>query len=155
VGGFEKVYEVGKVFRNEGIDSTHNPEFTSLEFYQAYADYRDLIPMTEDLLKALCIELYGSEHVLIPQFDIEHKVITKGADPDEQPEQKMLELDFRGTFSKFDVMSELQIDPLLLGDLQELKVVLDREIRHNILPTIKEKEKAKKVDGTLDQMNEK
>lgn len=51
IGGFEKVYEIGKVFRNEGIDSSHNPEFTSLEFYWAYADYRDLITMTEDLLR--------------------------------------------------------------------------------------------------------
>jgi lysyl-tRNA synthetase class 2 len=39
IGGFERVYELGKVFRNEGIDSNHNPEFTSLEFYMAYADY--------------------------------------------------------------------------------------------------------------------
>jgi len=39
IGGFDRVYEIGKVFRNEGIDSTHNPEFTTLEFYMAYADY--------------------------------------------------------------------------------------------------------------------
>lgn len=39
IGGFERVYEIGRVFRNEGIDTTHNPEFTSLEFYMAYADY--------------------------------------------------------------------------------------------------------------------
>ena len=71
VGGFERVYEVGKVFRNEGIDASHNPEFTSLEFYMAYADYRDLITMTEDLLKQLFLKIYGSEHVLIPQFDID------------------------------------------------------------------------------------
>jgi len=44
----------------------------------AYADYRDLIVLTEDLLKSLCIELYGSEHVLVPLFDIDYKVITKG-----------------------------------------------------------------------------
>mmetsp|Transcript_59336 Transcript_59336/g.81557 ORF Transcript_59336/g.81557 Transcript_59336/m.81557 type:complete len:149 (+) Transcript_59336:209-655(+) len=50
IGGFERVFEIGKVFRNEGIDSTHNPEFTSLEFYMAYADYKDLIAMTEDML---------------------------------------------------------------------------------------------------------
>lgn len=66
VGGFERVYEIGKVFRNEGIDASHNPEFTSLEFYMAYADYRDLIVLTEHLLKDLCTTLYGSEHVLIP-----------------------------------------------------------------------------------------
>jgi len=46
IAGYDRVYEVGKVFRNEGIDSTHNPEFTSLEFYMAHADYRDLASMT-------------------------------------------------------------------------------------------------------------
>ena len=66
IGGFERVFELGKVFRNEGIDSTHNPEFTSLEFYMAYADYRDLVPMTEDILGKLSLELFGSDHVLIP-----------------------------------------------------------------------------------------
>lgn len=66
IGGFERVYEIGKVFRNEGIDALHNPEFTSLEFYMAYSDYRDLISMTEDMLKQLSIEIFGSAHVLIP-----------------------------------------------------------------------------------------
>jgi lysyl-tRNA synthetase, class II len=66
IGGFERVYELGKVFRNEGLDSTHNPEFTSLEFYMAYADYRDLVTMTEDLLGKLSMKLFGSTKVLIP-----------------------------------------------------------------------------------------
>ena len=66
IGGFDRVYEIGKVFRNEGIDSTHNPEFTSLEFYQAYSDYRDLVIMAEELLSGLARELYGSEKVIIP-----------------------------------------------------------------------------------------
>jgi lysyl-tRNA synthetase class 2 len=78
IGGFERVYELGKVFRNEGIDATHNPEFTSLEFYMAYADYRDLITMTEDLLGKLAIELFGSTKVLIPQFDMDQKILTRG-----------------------------------------------------------------------------
>ena len=78
IGGFERVYELGKVFRNEGIDATHNPEFTSLEFYMAYADYRDLITMTEDFLSKLAIEIYGSEKVLIPQFDINAKMNSSG-----------------------------------------------------------------------------
>ena len=78
ISGFERVYELGKVFRNEGIDATHNPEFTSLEFYMAYADYRDLIKMTEEMLEALAIELYGGSQVLIPIFDLERKAITKG-----------------------------------------------------------------------------
>lgn len=50
VGGLERVYEIGKQFRNEGIDQTHNPEFTTCEFYYAYADYQDLIKLTEDLV---------------------------------------------------------------------------------------------------------
>ena len=54
------------MFRNEGIDATHNPEFTSLEFYQAYADYEDLIPMTQDIMRKLAVELFGKEHILIP-----------------------------------------------------------------------------------------
>jgi lysyl-tRNA synthetase class 2 len=48
VGGFEKVYEINRNFRNEGLSTRHNPEFTMLEFYQAYADYQDLIDLTED-----------------------------------------------------------------------------------------------------------
>lgn len=70
VSGFERVYEIGKVFRNEGVDLSHNPEFSSLEFYMAYADYSDLIGMTEEMLRLLCIELYGSELALVPKFDI-------------------------------------------------------------------------------------
>ena len=49
VGGFDKVYEIGRVFRNEGIDLKHNPEFTILESYEAYADYKDVIRMVEEM----------------------------------------------------------------------------------------------------------
>lgn len=55
VGGLNRVYEIGRVFRNEGIDMTHNPEFSICEFYMAYADYEDLIKITEDMLSGrLC-----------------------------------------------------------------------------------------------------
>ena len=50
VGGFDRVYEIGRQFRNEGIDMTHNPEFTTCEFYMAYADYEDLMKITETML---------------------------------------------------------------------------------------------------------
>ncbi|MCL4451062.1 MAG: lysine--tRNA ligase [Candidatus Thermoplasmatota archaeon] len=60
IGGMEKVYEVCKDFRNEDIDSTHNPEFTQVEFYEAYKDYNDFMTMTEELLSSLVRNLFGS-----------------------------------------------------------------------------------------------
>jgi len=59
VGGFEKVYEIGKCFRNEGVDRMHNPDFTMLEFYWAYADYKDLIKLTEDLFESILKKVFG------------------------------------------------------------------------------------------------
>ncbi len=60
VGGYEKVYEINRNFRNEGLSTRHNPEFTMLEFYQAYADYHDLMDLTEDLLRGMAQQLLGS-----------------------------------------------------------------------------------------------
>lgn len=57
VGGFNRVYEIGKVFRNEGMDQTHCPEFTMCEFYMAYADYNDLMDLTEQLLSGKLLNL--------------------------------------------------------------------------------------------------
>ena len=59
VGGFERVFEIGRVFRNEGISPRHNPEFTMLELYQAYADYTDLMALTEELVAHLATDLCG------------------------------------------------------------------------------------------------
>ena len=63
VGGFERVYEINRNFRNEGLSTRHNPEFTMLEFYQAYADYNDLMDLTEDMLRCLTEEVLGSSKV--------------------------------------------------------------------------------------------
>ncbi|KAL5115261.1 lysyl-tRNA synthetase [Pleosporales sp. CAS-2024a] len=60
VGGLERVYEMGRQFRNEGIDLTHNPEFTTCEFYQAYADYEDVLAMTEEMVSGMVKEITGS-----------------------------------------------------------------------------------------------
>ena len=59
VGGFERVYEINRNFRNEGLSTRHNPEFTMLEFYEAYADYHDLMDLTEDLLRGLARDVLG------------------------------------------------------------------------------------------------
>ena len=63
VGGLEKVYEIGKVFRNEGIDLTHNPEFTMMESYEAYADYNDVMRMVEEMVHGLVLDVLGSPTV--------------------------------------------------------------------------------------------
>lgn len=57
VGGMDAVYEIGRLFRNEGVDSTHNPEFTSIELYKAYADLSDMMDLTEDLIRKLILEI--------------------------------------------------------------------------------------------------
>jgi len=63
VGGFERVYEINRNFRNEGIDVRHNPEFTMMEFYMAYHDYHDLIDFTEDLYKKMSLEVLGTTKI--------------------------------------------------------------------------------------------
>ena len=60
VGGFERVFEINRNFRNEGLSTRHNPEFTMLEYYWAYADYRDAMDLTEDMLRQLALEVLGS-----------------------------------------------------------------------------------------------
>ncbi len=60
VGGFERVYEINRNFRNEGLSTRHNPEFTMLEFYEAYADYEDLMNLTEDLIRGIAREVVGT-----------------------------------------------------------------------------------------------
>ncbi|GKW47677.1 lysine--tRNA ligase [Planococcus sp. NCCP-2050] len=63
VGGLEKVYEIGRVFRNEGISTRHNPEFTMLELYEAYADYKDIMALTENLIAHVAQEVFGTTTV--------------------------------------------------------------------------------------------
>ncbi len=63
VGGFERVYEVGRIFRNEGMDATHNPEFTSVETYQAYADYNEIMEMVEQLYEFVALKTLGTTDV--------------------------------------------------------------------------------------------
>ncbi|MBO6210861.1 MAG: lysine--tRNA ligase [Schwartzia sp.] len=71
VGGMERVYELGRVFRNEGIDVRHNPEFTSIEIYQAYADYRDLMDITEGIVRESAKTVLGTEKFTYQGMEID------------------------------------------------------------------------------------
>jgi len=64
VGGFEKVYEIGRVFRNEGVSRMHNPDFTMLEFYWAYSDYKKLMKLTEKMFRSITKEVFGEEKII-------------------------------------------------------------------------------------------
>jgi len=71
VGGLEKVYEIGRVFRNEGISTRHNPEFTMIELYEAYADYEDIMDLTEELVAYIAEQLHGSTTIQYGEDTIE------------------------------------------------------------------------------------
>src|SRR5699024_8590403 len=71
VGGLEKVYEIGRVFRNEGISTRHNPEFTMIELYEAYADYRDIMELTENLIAHIAKDVLGNTTVKYGDYEVD------------------------------------------------------------------------------------
>jgi lysyl-tRNA synthetase class 2 len=92
VGGIERVYEIGRQFRNEGIDLTHNPEFTTCEFYWAYADFNDLISVTEELLSGMVKEICGG-------YKVQYQ--PKG-------QETAIEIDFTPPFRRISMMDGLK-----------------------------------------------
>ncbi|CAO3588170.1 unnamed protein product [Absidia cylindrospora] len=93
VGGLDRVYEIGRQFRNEGIDLTHNPEFTTCEFYMAYADMYDLMEMTEELVSGMVKSLFGT-------YKIEYHP--------QGPEHPAMEIDFTPPFKRMDMIQTLE-----------------------------------------------
>lgn len=74
IGGLERVYEIGRTFRNEGISTRHNPEFTMIEFYQAYADYEDMMNLIENMISSVCKKVRGEEKIKYQDKEIDFKV---------------------------------------------------------------------------------
>ncbi|KAK3085373.1 hypothetical protein FSP39_002339 [Pinctada imbricata] len=93
VGGLDRVYEIGRQFRNEGIDMTHNPEFTTCEFYMAYADYEDLMTITESLVSGMVKHLTGGYKITYHPTG---------------PEGQAWEVDFTPPFRRVSMVSELE-----------------------------------------------
>ncbi|SNS27717.1 lysyl-tRNA synthetase, class II [Humidesulfovibrio mexicanus] len=102
VGGFEKVYEINRNFRNEGISTRHNPEFTMLEFYWAFADFRDLMDLTEDMIAGVAREVCGSTVVQYQGQDID---LTPG---------KWVRMTFHESIEKIG-----GVDPEVYGDYEK------------------------------------
>ncbi|KAA6382384.1 MAG: putative Lysine--tRNA ligase [Streblomastix strix] len=97
VCGYERVYEIGRLFRNEGIDQTHNPEFTTCEFYAAFLDYNDLMELTEELLNGLVKKLFnGEEEIFIrvkkEEAPVDEKEKEKEKENDDEEKEEKVEL---------------------------------------------------------------
>ncbi|MQG59753.1 MAG: lysine--tRNA ligase, partial [SAR202 cluster bacterium] len=102
IGGFDKVYEIGRVFRNEGVDQNHNPEFTLLESYESYADYNDVMSMVESLINHLALKINGSSEIAWgdhkinlsppwPRLSLREELLNRaGIDIDEYPDDQSL-----------------------------------------------------------------
>jgi len=135
VGGFERVYEINRSFRNEGISSEHNPEFTMLEFYQAYSDYNDMMKMTEELICDLSDKLLGKETLSYGDQEISLK----------RPWKRIKFLDALAQYSGFPherfenrgeiitMASELAPDKTPLSYGNALDVLFDKYVKHHLV----------------------
>ncbi|MCR4429106.1 MAG: lysine--tRNA ligase [Caldiserica bacterium] len=139
VGGFNKVFELGRCFRNEGISTTHNPEFTMLEVYQAYGDYREMMKLTEELISFLVKEIHGS-----------YKVTLHGEELDFTPPWERMPLDeaFR-KFAGVEILS-LKDENFRLEFVREHGIKIDKKLTWaNVIDEILKKRIEPKIKGPL------
>ncbi len=126
VGGLERVYEIGKDFRNEGLSRKHNPEFTVLELYQAYADYHDMMRLLEEMAASACQQVNGSQKVL---FD--------GAEIDLTPPWRRIRFqEAMAEYAELDTQTMSEVQPLLAFARQRHVVVSDDMSRGRVLDQI-------------------
>ncbi|KAL8424573.1 hypothetical protein Efla_003689 [Eimeria flavescens] len=124
VGGMDKVFEIGKNFRNEGIDMTHNPEFTACEFYWAFADYHDTMQLTEEMLSEMVKQIHGSYKIPFHP---------------EGPGGPQVELDFTPPFRRLSLVEEIEKQaqvtlPRPLDGAECLQCLKDLMAKHQIQP---------------------
>ncbi|CAB3996965.1 lysine--tRNA ligase isoform X2 [Paramuricea clavata] len=127
VGGLDRVYEIGRQFRNEGIDLTHNPEFTTCEFYMAYADYKDLMDLTETMISGMVKHITGSYKIKYHS----NQTDTEKGEP--------MEVDFTPPFKRVSMISELEKilkvtipSPTTFGTQEARKFFDDLCVKHEV-----------------------
>ena len=137
VGGFERVYEINRNFRNEGISTRHNPEFTMIEFYQAYANYEDMMDFTENLLHFLCDTVLSTRHVVYQGQTLDMsksfaRISIKEAIVQHHPELSMSDIETEaGCRSVLDKLGFAWKETDGLGKLQ--MIIFEETIEHQLI----------------------
>jgi lysyl-tRNA synthetase, class II len=136
VGGFERVFELGRIFRNEGISTRHNPEFTSIEVYQAYADYFDMMELTENLIATVAKEVLGTTKVTYQGQEIDLTTPWKRATMHELVQQQT-NLDFN-KFTNFEEAKQAAIEAKIAvsEDCQSIGQLLNETFEQKVEETL-------------------
>ena len=136
VGGFDKVYEMGRMFRNEGMDATHNPEYTAIELYEAYADYQDIMKLMEEMIEFVAIEANGSTKVDFQGTELDFKA----------PWAKMTMVEAVKQYSNVD-FDQIQTDEEAIAIAKEHNIELEagKEDRGHIIVEFFEKYAEEKI----------
>jgi len=136
VGGFERVYELGRIFRNEGISTRHNPEFTSVEIYQAYTDYIGMMDLTEQMISAVCQEVCGSSTLTYQGTEIDLTPPWRRVTMHELV-QDATGLDFNGFSSKEEAAAAMTAKGLHVPDLADsVGRLLNEAFEQAVEPTL-------------------
>ena len=135
VGGFEKVYEINRNFRNEGVSSEHNPEFTMLEFYEAYSDYNDMMELTEELVHMMSLALLGKEDVTYGEHTISFKRPWKRVKFKEAliTHSGLSPSRFDDTTGIIEFASTLTPEKKTLSYGKALDVIFDKQVKPNLI----------------------